>query len=120
MAVFMAGQKSRGLFRSQARMTQVYKEGEWGEMLMLCLLTLLGPPKSSLLSLPWSAEQLLPKDDGVSPIYRDLFLHPWEGGLSLHPSSFPLRLWLGPRHRRYPISTHSDPDTSNRPPSCIQ
>lgn len=91
MAVFMAGQKRRGLLRSQARMTHVYEEVR-EEMQMLCLPTLLGPPKSSLLSLPWSAEQLLPRDDGVSPIYRDLFLHPWEGGLSLHPSSSPLRL----------------------------
>lgn len=43
MAVFMAGQKRRGLLRSQARMTHVYEEvGE--EMLMFCLPMLTVPP----------------------------------------------------------------------------
>lgn len=35
MAVFIAGQNSRGLLRSQARMTQVCEEG--GACLLLCL-----------------------------------------------------------------------------------
>lgn len=44
MAVFIAGQKSRGLLRSQARMTQVCEKGRG--CLLLCLPPFPGLPKS--------------------------------------------------------------------------
>lgn len=71
MAVFMAGQKSRGLLRSQARMTQVCEEE--GNALPT---TLPQYPESPTVLQPQSAKQLLTRDGWVSHTYTDLFLHP--------------------------------------------
>lgn len=71
MAVFMAGQKSRGLLRSQARMTQVCEEE--GNALPT---TLPHSPESPPALQPQSAKQLLTRGGWVSHTYRDLLLHP--------------------------------------------
>lgn len=111
MAVFMAGQKSRGLLRSQARMTQVCEEvGVGGEMLVLCLPTLLSPLNPPYCPCHNQQSSCCLGMTGRHP----LFLHPWEGGLSLHPSSSLLRFLVLDTG-----DTQSAPTVTQTPPADL-